>query len=356
MERTVTVSISTRSFAICLALVVGVIAMIWLSDVLVVMWLAFMVATALDPAVGYFEHRIKLPRGFAVALAFVLLLGVLVIFGSIVIPTLLDQGRTLATDAPTYWNKVRGSYTWLRVVDGRFHWLPDPSSLATSVQSRVSGWAESGLGLAGKVFGAMFLIFIILISAFYILIDSHRLKAGFLRLIPPEHRELLGAQLDPIGQKIGAYVRGVLTSITVLVLYLAIALTVAGEPLSLVLALMAGCFEIIPTLGPVLGAIPAIVVGLTVSWKLALTVFGIFVAGVFVQSNFVAPMLYSREVEVPPLLITAALLVGGSLMGVPGAMIAVPVLAVALVLLENLYLEPRDKAAGAEVPPLAEGA
>jgi predicted PurR-regulated permease PerM len=343
-NRTITVRISTRSFTICLALLLAVVSVIYLNGVLVVMALAFMIATALGPAVGYFERRLKLVRPVAVVLAFLLLLAVLTVFGMIVSPTLIDQTRALATGLPAYGDKLKGSYTWLRVFDARFSWLPTTTALASLAQARLSTWGESGLGLAGKLFGAMFLVFIVLISAFYILMDSSRLKAGFLNLLPAEHRGLMGAQIDPVGRKIGAYVRGVMTSISILVVYLAIALTIAGEPLSLVLALMAGCFEIIPTLGPVLGAIPAILVALTVSWQLALVVFGIFVAGVFVQSNFVAPMLYSREVEVSPLLITVALLIGAELMGVVGAMIAVPVLAVTMVLVENLYIEPREAA------------
>jgi predicted PurR-regulated permease PerM len=348
-NRTITVRISTRSFTICLALLLVVASLVYLNGVLVVMALAFMIATALGPAVRYFEQRLKIARPIAVVMAFLLLLGALSLFAMIVIPTLVDQARTLATGLPAYGIKLRTTYAWLRVFDARFSWLPTPAALTTLIQSRISSWGESGLGLAGKLFGAMFLVFIVLISAFYILMDSDRLKTGFLKLLPEQHRGIMGAQIDPIGRKIGAYVRGVMTSITILVLYLAIALTIAQEPLSLVLALLAGCFEIIPTLGPVLGAIPAILVALTVSWQLALVVCGIFVAGVFVQSNFVAPMLYSREVEVSPLLITVALLIGGELMGVVGAMIAVPVLAVTMVLVENLYIEPREAALKAKL-------
>jgi predicted PurR-regulated permease PerM len=343
-DRSITVRISTRSFVIGLTLVLGAAAVVWLENVVVVMVLAVMLATALSPAVAYFETRLRLSRGPAVAVVFMLLLGVLMLFCMVVIPTLIDQARALSANLPSYGDKLRGTYTWLRIFDARFTWLPDFNIVREGLQMRISGWAESGLGFAGKVFGTLFMVFIVLISAFYALIDAPRLKRGFLRLIPHEQRDLWGAQLDPIGLKIGAYVRGVLTSITVLVVYLAITLSLAGVPLSLVLALMAGCFEIIPTLGPVLGAIPAIVVALTVSPNLAVVVFAIFAFGVFVQSNFVAPMLYSREVELPPLLITVALLIGGELMGVLGAMIAVPVLAVLVVLLENLYLIPREAA------------
>jgi predicted PurR-regulated permease PerM len=341
MDRELTVRISMRTLVFALALVLGAIALIWLNLVLALMVLAFMVANALSPAVAYFQ-RLGLRRGGATVLTFVLLCGAMLVFGLVVIPVLFDQARTLLTNVPDYMEKLRGNYTWLRIFDARFAWLPDVSLLRSALQERLTGWAESGLGLAGKFFLVLFMVFIVMISAFYILIDAPRLRSGLLRLISPAHRAIWAAQLEPVGAKIGHYVRGVALAISVLVAYLAVALTLAGEPLSLVLALLAGCFEIIPTLGPVLGATPAILVGLTVSWKLALVVFLIFAFGVFVQSNFVAPLLYSAEVELPPLLITVALLVGGELMGVPGAMIAVPVLAVTLVLVENLYLLPRE--------------
>ena len=344
MERNLTIRISPTTLILFITFTLLVAAVIWLDYVIVLMALAFMIATGLRPFVDVFEHRLKLPHTVAVVLVFLVLLGLLALFGVVVIPTLIDQARSLADTLPSSLDKLRGSYAWLRVFDSRFAWLPPPTELAHGVQTRLTGWAASGLGLAGKIFGAMFMVFIVLISAFYILIDSRRLKDGLVALVPHGHRALFAAQLDPIGHKLGAYVRGVFSSISVLVVYLAIALTIAGEPMSLVLALMTGCFEIIPTLGPVLGAVPAILVGLTVSGKLGLIVFLIFVAGVFIQSNFIAPMLYSREVEMPPLLITVALLIGAELMGVLGAMTAVPALAVGMVLVQNVYIQPREAA------------
>ncbi|MDB5100028.1 MAG: permease [Cyanobacteria bacterium RYN_339] len=341
MDRTLTVSISTRTLVIALALVGAGAALIWLNLVVALMVLAFMVASALSPTVAYFQRK-GLRRGAAASLVFVLLLAAMTLFGLLVIPVLADQAQTLFSNLPGYIEKLRGNYTWLRVFDARFSWLPDFNTVRAALQARVSGWTESGVGLAGKLCVFLFLIFIVLISAFYILLDAPRLRTGLLSVIPIAHRPIWAAQMEPIGNKVGHYVRGVMLAISILVAYLAIALTLAGEPLSLVLALMAGCFELIPTLGPVLGALPAIVVALTVSWKLAVVVFLIFAFGIFVHSNFVAPLLYSAEVELPPLLITVALLVGGELMGVAGAMIAVPVLAVAVVLIENLYLAPRE--------------
>jgi predicted PurR-regulated permease PerM len=346
MERELVVRISPRTLVLALVLALGALALIYLNLVVALMVLAFMVANALSPAVAYFQ-RLGLRRGGATVATFSLLLGAMLVFALVVVPVLADQAQALLANLPGYLEKLRSNYTWLRVFDARFRWLPDAAVLHSALQARLSGWAESGLGLAGKLLVFMFMAFIVLISAFYMLIDAPRLRAGLLRVIPTAHRAAWAQQLEPVGAKVGHYVRGLLLAISVLVAYLAVALALAGEPLALVLALVAGCFELIPTLGPVLGATPAILVGLTVSWKLALVVFLIFAAGVFVQSNFVAPLLYSAETDVPPLLITAALLVGGELMGVPGAMIAVPVLAVAMVLVENLYLIPRERAEGA---------
>ena len=113
--------------------------------------------------------------------------------------------------------------------------------------------------------------------------------------------------------------------------------------------------EIVPLVGSLIGSIPAILIALTVSWQLALVVVVIFLAGNFMQGNFVAPYVYSRSVNVSPVMITFALLIGGNLMGIAGALIAVPVMAAIQVLVQNLYVEPMERRALIEAAPEGAG-
>jgi predicted PurR-regulated permease PerM len=286
---------------------------------------------------------------------FGLLFGTLILLGLIVVPTLIDQAQTLVNNLPAYTAKVQQTYSWMRALDQRFHLLPSLDEAATAVSSFAAGWLASTLGWAGKLLGGVFTIFLILIITFFLLLDGPELKRGALSLVPPQHRAVMEAQFEPVALKLGAYVQGVLTSIGFLTMYLGIALSIAGEPLALVLALLAGLMEIIPMVGSLIGAIPAILIALTVSWQLALIVVIIFLVGNFIQGNFVAPYVFSRSVNVSPVMITFALLIGGSLMGITGALIAVPVMAALQVLVQNLYVEPMERRAMIESAPEGAG-
>jgi predicted PurR-regulated permease PerM len=340
MQRSLTIQISSRTIVLAIALCLAVYLIALMPDIVFLALVSLILTAALSPAVEWIIRRARAPRPLAVLLVFLLLLSGFALLGLIVVPTLLAQAQTLVGNLPGYVSKVQLSYAFTRNIQPHLAWLPDINAIARTLQTRLSGWLETSLGWLGKVFGVFFTIFVILISTFYMLLDAKRLKAGALQLIPPDHRPLLEAQLDPIASRLGGYVSGVLLSITFLVVYLAVALTLAGEPLALVLAILAGVCEIIPTLGSILGAIPAILVALTVSWQTALVVLAIFLGGNVIQGNLVAPLLYSRSVDVPPIMILFALLIGGTLMGIPGAIIAVPLMAVIQVLVQNLYIEP----------------
>jgi predicted PurR-regulated permease PerM len=355
MNRTVNVNITARSVLVAL----GILFAAWIAskipDILVMLLIALIIASAMLPGINHFHKQLKWKRPIAILTVFGLLFGVLILLGLIVVPTLVDQAQTLVNNLPAYTAKVQQTYSWVRDLDQRFHLLPSMDEAATAVSSFAAGWLASTLGWAGKLLGGVFTIFLILIITFFLLLDGPELKRGALSLVPPQHRSVMEAQFEPVALKLGAYVQGVITSIGFLTTYLAIALSIAGEPLALVLALLAGLMEIIPMVGSLIGSIPAILIALTVSWQLALIVVAIFLVGNFIQGNFVAPYVFSRSVNVSPVMITFALLIGGSLMGITGALIAVPVMAALQVLVQNLYVEPMERRAMIEAAPEGAG-
>lgn len=339
MNNTITVHISAKSVLVTIAMILGLWACAQMPTILIMIAVSLILSAAMLPGVNYFHHTLKWPRGVAVAALFAIIIGVVILLGLIVVPTLVEQAQELANNIPRYSQQLRETYSWIQQLDARFHVLPDMNEVATAVSSFAAGWLTSTLGWASKIVGGFFTVFVVLILTFFIMIDGPDLKRGFLSLIPPVHRPLWAAQFDPIALKLGAYVQGVGISIGFLTTYLAIALSLAGVPLALALAILAGLMEIIPMVGSLLGSIPAILVALTVSWKLALVVLGIFLAGNFIQGNFVQPFVFSRSIEVSPVMIMLALLIGGQLLGIAGALIAVPVMAAIQVLIQNIYVE-----------------
>jgi predicted PurR-regulated permease PerM len=343
MPRTLTINVSVRSIVTAIALLLALWVASLIPDVLIMVLVALIVTSAMLPAVEALQRHYRWPRIGAILAVFGVMLGVLVLVVLIIVPAVIDQARTLITGLPAYSAKVIQTYNWLQRLDARFNVLPDLNQMTTAFSSYATTWLTSTLGLATRVLEAVFEIVVILIITFFLLLEGPELKRGLLALVPPQHRMVAAEQFEPVGLKLGGYVQGLLLSIGFLMVYLAVSLTVAGVPLSLVLALIAGILEFIPTLGSLLGSIPAILVALTVSWQKALIVVGIYLVGNFIQGNFVAPFVYSRSVEVSPVLVILALLIGGKLMGIPGALIAVPVTAALMVLVQNLYIEPMER-------------
>ncbi len=331
------VAISPRTMFQALALIVAVTAILKFPYILAFLLIALILAAALSPGVNFFASR-RVPRVLATLLIFVLIFGTLGILGLMVIPVLIDQIQDLVKNFPAYATQYENVLQRLRSLEARYHVLPSTTQIATFVSQRASGWLASTLTATAAVASAIVGIGGVLISTFFLLADGPRLRQGFLSLIPPRFRPSISEQVDPITQRLGAYVRGQLISMSALAFLLGIGLTIAGVPYAWVLAVLAGIAEIIPLVGSTLGAIPAVIVALTVDWKLALIVVAIFAVANVIQGNVLSPLILSSSVEMPPILVFFAILIGAELLGIVGAIIAVPMVATSLVLIQNLYI------------------
>lgn len=356
MPAHVTVRISLRSVVATLAVLLALGAIAQMPTIMTQIVVALILASALRPGVQALMRRARFPRFAAVGVVFLLLFGVLGLLGALIVPTLVEQATLLASNAGHYVTRAQGTYGWLQRLDSRFHVLPELSTAVAQLSAYGAGVLKSSLGWAGQAVGGVFNTVIVFILTFFLLMDGPLIQRGALALVPPAYRGRLEAQIEPVAAKLGGYVQGVLASIGFLTAYLALGLSLLGVPLSLVLALLAGLCEIIPMVGSTLGSLPAILLALSVSWKLALAVVALFLVGNLIQNNVVNPFVFSKSVELPPVIVILALLIGGQLMGFAGALVAVPLAAAAMVLIQNLYVAPMEARAAAPDDVLVTGA
>lgn len=351
----ITVVISPRILFQALAILIGITAILKFPFIIAFVLIALILAAALAPAVNFFTAK-RIPRPLATLLVFVLIFGSLGLVGLILIPVLIEQIQELIKDFPTYVAQYENVLQNLRALEARYHVLPSTTQIATFISERASGWLASTLTATAAVASALIGIGGVLITTFFLLADGPDLRKGFLALIPPRYRDRIAQQFDPIAQRLGAYVRGQLISMAALSVLLGIGLTIAGVPYAWVLAAIAGFMEIIPLVGSTLGAIPAVVVAFTVSWQLALIVIAIFAVSNVLQGNVLSPLILSSSVEMPPILVFFAIMIGAELLGIVGAIIAVPMVATLMVLIQNLYIpaiegqRPLEPAPAAEPP------
>jgi predicted PurR-regulated permease PerM len=317
------------------------IVLLWLMavlrNVLVLLYVAGLLAVGLSPIVRQIERRRgkggrkrRLPRWAAIL---VLYIGVLLAIAgmlSILLPPLVEQAVALWTNLPDL--AARGQATLRRwgLWSGKWSWADLAKSLPNP-ELAISGIFSALQSILGVV-GAVVTVFVL---PYYILIEADDLHATFLRLFPEERRPQVARITRAVTEKVGAWLGGQLLLALVIGSTAALGLKLMGVPYYWVLALLAAIGEMIPVVGPILTAIPAILVGFTVSTQTGLVVAAYFALQQFIENNFLVPRIMERQVGVSAISVVVALLIGTELLGLVGALLAVPTAAIVQVLFQE---------------------
>ena len=305
---------------------------------LLLIYMAALVAIGLAPIAAAIERwRVPrangaLPRWVAILIIYLLFLGALISLALLVIPPLVTQARELWSAIP-------------QMVSQGQQWLIDRGLLSREVsfreavaQSPVAGSDAVGtlVGAIWRFVGGIFGLVTILILAFYFLVDADNIVRGFVRLFPRGQRSRVEQTCRDISGKVSAWLGGQLLLASIIGGSAALGLFLMGVPYFYVLALIAGIGEMIPIVGPLLSAIPAVAVAFTVSPALALGVAVFFIVQQQFENHILVPKVMERQAGVSAVIVIVALLVGGSLLGIVGAILAVPTAAILQVLFEEL--------------------
>jgi len=326
-----------------LALTVFVAWALWeVRDALMLVYISALVAIGLSPVVNAIERkrlmRQRVPRWAAILVIYLAIIGAVVAVGVLVIPPIVTQARGLAMELP-------------RLLHQGQQWLIDHGLLTREIsaqeavrQTAGNSGAQDTVGLiVGAVFGfvgGIFGLITMLVLAFYLLVDSSGLVNVFVRLFPREKRAQVDDACRRVTSKVSAWLGGQLLLGGIIGSTAALGLYLMGVPFFYVLALIAGLGEMIPIVGPILSAVPAVAVALSVKPTLALGVIAFFFAQQQLENHLLVPTIMQRQVGINPVFVIVALLIGGSLLGVIGAILAVPTAAILQVVFEELMNDP----------------
>ncbi|MBI4264725.1 MAG: AI-2E family transporter [Acidobacteria bacterium] len=273
-----------------------------------------------------------LPRWAAILIIYLALLALLAALGRMVFPPLITQARAFWSALPQMLSR---SQQWLidRGLLSRELSFREAVEQAPLFGSDAVGTLVGALsGFVGGIFG----IVTILILAFYLLIDAENIVRTFVRLFPSAQRPRVEDACRRVSTKVSAWLGGQLLLAGIIGSTAALGLFLLGVPYFYVLALIAGIGEMVPIVGPLLAALPAVAVAFTVSPALALGVAIFFFAQQQFENHVLVPKVMERQVGVSAVTVIVALLLGGSLLGIVGAILAVPTAAIAQVLFEEL--------------------
>lgn len=320
--------ISTASIFKVLLVVLLAVFLYLIRDVLVMVVFALVIASAINPGVDWLEKK-GTPRTLAVFLIFIALFLVVAGILFIIIRPLAGELQNLSEVLPTYIDRL--SLTFQEVRDSS----PAYQEIITNVQSYLTGVSETLSSLSSSTFSALLQVFggitravIVLILSFY-LAAQKRGVALFLRAVTPVKNQSYVLNLWARAQnKMGRWVRGQIILSLAVGLLVFIGLEIFGIRFSILLALLAAAFEIIPFVGPVLAAIPAVFLALLKSPIVALWTVLVYVIVQQLENAVLAPKIMQYAVGLNPVVVILSLLIGGQLLGIAGIIIAVPVAAV----------------------------
>jgi len=330
----------TWTIGALLALTVGLAARTVEHQLLLVVLAAF-IAIGLDPAVAFLVGK-GLRRAFAVTVIALLALAGVAGFVAAAAPPLAKQASQLASQAPTYLQQLNDHSTVLGRLNNQFH-------LVDKLKAQASGGASLAAGgvlHAGTVLiSATFETVIVLVLVIYFLADLAKIKHACYRLFPRHRRPRVGLLGDAILARVGGYVLGnVLTSI-VAIIGNYIVLLALHVPYALALSILVGVLDLIPLVGSTIGGVIVALVALAaVSTTAALITVAYHVLYRVFEDYLLNPRVLRKTVDVSPLVTVIAVLLGGALLGVTGALIAVPAAAALQLLLTEVLYPQRDTA------------
>ncbi|MDR7520690.1 MAG: AI-2E family transporter [Armatimonadota bacterium] len=335
--------VTTAIVVLTAVVILGLTWLVWqVAEILVLVLIAAILATGLNPLVERLQERPwgrrrrHLPRWASIGLVYLGVLVALGVTGSVLVSPVVAETRQFVERAPALHRQLAAMLgDWHQ----RYPWLPDLSAVLDRLPSeaeQLTKYVGAATGVAFRVFGAVVSAVSVLILSIYMLFEGPAIKEGFLRAFPKRHHRRLEAVLGRIGEKFGGWLRGQLFLGLVIGVAAGLGTWILGLPYPFLLGLAAGVTELIPMVGPILGAIPAVLVALFGPWWRILAVVALFTLIQQAENHLLVPRVMKMSVGLSPLLTIVAIMVGAKLMGVLGALLAVPVAAALQVIVGEL--------------------
>ena len=331
------------SAALGVALAYGlVMALIAVQSVLVLLLTAAFLAIGLNPAVEALERR-HMRRSFAVAVVLFVVLLFFVGFGFAVVPPIVEQAQAFVNAAPAYVAQLQDNER-IASLDERFGLLERAQDLVADPERIGMGAAGGVLGVGKVVFGFFFSTLTVFIVTLYFLANLPSIKAQAYRLVPRTRRARVGLLTDEILARVGGYVAGAVSIASLSAGLAYVLLTVLQIDYAVALAMIVFLTGLIPLIGATIGAVVLTGVALFTSVQAGIIVAVYFVIYQQVENYVLYPRIMQRSVDVSPAATVVAVLVGGALLGVLGALLAIPIAAAVQLVLAEVIAPKQDQA------------
>lgn len=323
-DRKININISTFTVVKIIVVFLLLYLLFLIKDILAVLFISLIIASAIDPLVDWFEKR-KISRGISVVLIYFVSLFVIISVFTLIVPPIIAETNDLLVKSPHYFDKVFSGISLLKEYSREHGFLEDIrenlGSISSGFQTAVGGVFSTIFGF----FGGIFSFLLVLVITFYMVVEENAIKKLIHSVAPKRYQEYTMGLVNRMQRKIGLWLRGQMILSLVIFCITYIGLLVLGVDYALVLALIAGLTEFVPYLGPILGSIPAIFLAFGQKPILALFVIGLYAVIQWVENNVLAPKIMEKAVGLNPIVSISVLMIGFQLGGIVGAILSIPV-------------------------------
>ena len=313
------IDISHKTIFFLTAFLALLAALFLIRDVIILLFVAVIFMSALSPLVSRLE-KLKIPKALAIALLYVIIISVVAALVTFVVTPFTEQTATLTTNLPEYLVTI----------------IPESGFIDRSVlQQEFGNFSKNALGVSVAIFNNFIAFISIAVLTFYLLLERENLdkllSQFFLR-----KEDRIKRTTKRIEEKLGSWMRGQIALTLIIGVTSYIGLTLLGVPYALPLAILAGVLEIIPVIGPIISAIPAILIAFLISPFTAGMVALFYFVLQQLENHLIVPQVMKKAVGLNPLIVILAVAIGGRLLGIPGALLAVPITVVMQIITEDL--------------------
>ena len=314
------IEISHRTIIFTFILAILIWFLIQIRQLILLFFISFVFMAALNPAVTRLQ-KFKIPRSASIILIYILFFGFIGTVFGLLIPPLIEQTRLLVMSAPTNLEKLG-----LLNIDFNF------------ISSQLGSIPKNVFTVITGVFSNMIALFTVIVFTFYLLLERRNLDQ-YLTVLFGNHKEEIRVKqfIDKVEQGLGSWVRAQITLMIIIGILSYLGLSLLGIESALPLALLAGILEVIPNIGPTISAIPAIIAGLAISPFLALAVTALYFLIQQFENNLIVPQIMKKSTGINPLVIIFSIIAGFKVAGIIGAILAVPIVIVLQIILQEVY-------------------
>ncbi len=325
-KTTIEISTSTIFRIVFIALVL--IFLYAIRDILVLIFFALIIASAVDLPARRLD-KLKIPRLVSVLLIYLVFIGVLIGLLVVFIPSLAREMKDFSAEFPRYADELYQKFQ--RLQDGSLKYqkaITEIQRLLGGMGDKLREWASNIFSTTLSIFGGLFSVIIVIVISFYLAVQKNGIQHLLKGVTPKEHEPYVLDLWARAQKKMGHWLQGQLFLAIVVGVLVYIGLSLLNIRFALLLAIIAGIFELVPYIGPVLAGVPAVILALFQAPILALWVLILYFVVQQLENYLLVPLVMKKVVGLNPVVVIIALLVGGKLLGILGILLAVPAAAV----------------------------